>query len=142
MFSHHVETSIDIQATPEAAWNMLTDFQTYDDWNPMLQNVRTQPRVGSPVRFELLMGDGKRMKFKAKMTRVDAPVELNWTGGSPLIITGKHYFRIEKLGENQIRLHHGEYFKGLLFPLMAKTIQNSKPLYESMNQALKNQLEQ
>jgi hypothetical protein len=73
---------------------------------------------------------------------VDAPIALNWTGGSPLTITGKHYFRIEKLTDNRIRLHHGEYFKGLLFPLLAKTFKNSKPLYESMNQALKTRLEQ
>jgi hypothetical protein len=142
MFSHHVETSIDIHATPEAAWNTLTNFKGYDDWNPMLKNVRTQPQVGSPVSFEVLLGRSKRMKLKAKMTQVDAPIELNWTGGSPLTIKGKHYFRIEKLTENQIRLHHGEYFKGLLFPLMAKTFKNSTPLYKSMNQAFKARLEQ
>jgi carbon monoxide dehydrogenase subunit G len=68
MFSHHVETSIDIHATPEAAWDMLTDFQAYDDWNPMLRKVRTQTQVGNPVSFEVLVGRSKRMKLKAKMT--------------------------------------------------------------------------
>ncbi|MFT5839044.1 MAG: hypothetical protein ACI9UT_001546 [Flavobacteriales bacterium] len=141
MFSHHIQTTIDINATPEAVWKELTNFSAYNDWNPMLKNVDTQLQLGAPVDFEVQVGKTKRMKLKAKMTQIDAPVELNWTGGNVLAVSGKHYFSIEKLSDTQVRLHHGEYYKGLLFPLMAKTLKRAAPLYDGMNAALKARLE-
>jgi hypothetical protein len=141
MFSHHIQTTIDINATLEAVWKELTNFPAYNDWNPMLQNVDTHLQLGASVAFEVLVGRTKRMKLKAKMTQIDAPAELNWTGGSVLAVKGKHYFSFEKLSDSQVRLHHGEYFKGLLFPLMAKSLKRAAPLYDAMNTALKARLE-
>ena len=96
MFSHHVHTTIDINATPEAVWAEVTNFSAYNDWNPMLQNVDLQLEVGSPVKFEVLMGKTKRMKLTAKVTQVDAPNELDWTGGSIFAVSGKHYFKVKR----------------------------------------------
>jgi hypothetical protein len=41
MFSYDIQTSIDIEAEPGAIWQVLTDFNSYGDWNPMLRNVQT-----------------------------------------------------------------------------------------------------
>jgi hypothetical protein len=141
MFSHSLKTSIEIAASPEAVWSALVEFDLYNDWNPMLQNVQAELLVGSPIAFDVLLNETKRMKMKAKIAMVDETAELNWKGGSPLVVSGKHYFRIEKLGDNSVRLHHGEDFKGLLFPLLAKTLKQSEPLYNALNQALKKRVE-
>ena len=141
MFSYSIETSIEIAASPESVWGALVDFDRYDDWNPMIKNIQAEPLVGSPVAFEVVLSAAKRMKFKAKMAQVDEPIELNWKGGSVLLVSGKHYFRIEKIGDNSVRFHHGEDFKGLLLPLLAKTLKKNNSLYDAMNQALKTRVE-
>lgn len=142
MFSHQIKTVIDIKATPDAIWQALTDFGAYNDWNPMLQNVKGEARAGSKVSFEVLTGKTKRLKLAAKVGQADAPAELNWSGGSALAIGGMHYFRLEELSDGHTRLHHGENFKGLLLPLIAKSIKRSEPLYKAMNNALKERIEQ
>ena len=141
MFSYSIETSIEIAASPESVWGALVEFDRYNDWNPMIQNIQAKPLVGSPVEFEVVLSEAKRMKFKAKMTQVDEPVELNWKGGSVLLASGKHYFRIVQLGDNSVRLYHGEDFKGLLLPLLVKKLKESTPVYRAMNEALKKRVE-
>lgn len=141
MFSYSIETSIEIAASPEAVWGALVEFDRYNDWNPMIKDIQAKPLVGSPVVFEVVVDEIKRMKFKAKMTQADKAIDLNWTGGSVLLVSGRHYFRIEKIGDNSVRLHHGEHFKGLLLPLLAKRLKKSTPLYIAMNQALKKRVE-
>ena len=42
MFSHNLKTSIEIAASPEAVWEALVDFDRYNDWNPMLQNMQAE----------------------------------------------------------------------------------------------------
>lgn len=142
MFSHQINTVINIEAAPEAIWRELTNFGSYNDWNPMLQNVKGDAQVGSKVNFEVLLSNTKRLKLSAKVGKATAHEELHWSGGSALVIGGTHYFRLEKLSDGQTRLHHGEYFKGLLLPLIAKSIKQSEPLYHAMNQALKERIEQ
>lgn len=141
MFSHSIKTSIQIDASPESVWGALVEFDRYNDWNPMIKNIQAKPLVGSPVEFEVVLGEARRMKLQAKMAQVDEPIELNWKGGSLLLVSGKHYFRIEQLGDNSVRLHHGEDFKGLLLPLLTKKLKKSAPLYRAINEALKRRVE-
>ena len=140
-FHVFLQTSLEIAASPESVWGALVDLDRYDERNPMINNIQAEPLVGSPVAFEVVLSAAKRMKFKAKMAQVDEPIELNWKGGSLFLVTGRHYFRIEKLGDNSVRLHHGEDFKGLLLPLLAKRLKKGKPLYTAMNEALKKRVE-
>ena len=141
MFSYSLKTSIEIAASPEAVWGALVEFDRYNDWNPMIKNIQAEPLLGSPVVFEVVLNEAKRMKLKAKVELADKAIELNWKGGSLFLVTGRHYFRIEKLGDNSVRLHHGEDFKGLLLPLLAKRLKKGKPLYTAMNEALKKRVE-
>lgn len=141
MFSYHLQTHIDIHASPQDVWSVLVGFERYSDWNPMLKNVQTDLCVGSPVSFEVLTGKSNSLKLKAKITIVDEATELNWAGGSVVAISGRHYFRLEKMGQDQVRLHHGEVFKGLLLPLLKRALQKSESLYREMNKALKKRVE-
>ena len=140
MFSFEVRTHLDIEAQPEAVWSVLTDFAAYDDWNPMLRRVQGALRPGSAVKFEVQLGNGGSMKLRAHISRLEEPWALSWRGGSPLLISGEHYFRVERLDDTRVRFHNGERFAGPLFPLLARKLKGSGPLYESMNLALQRRL--
>ena len=66
MFSYDIQTSIDIEAEPGAIWQVLTDFNSYRDWNPMLRNVQTDLQTGAPVRFEALREGARSLKRRAE----------------------------------------------------------------------------
>ena len=141
MFIQQIKTFIDIQATPETIWEALIDFEAYNDWNPMLQNMQGQVQLGTPLTFDVLIGENKRLKLTAKVIEVDTFRALSWSGGWPIAFNGARYFRLEKIDEQHTRLHHGEDFKGVFHPLLARTIKGNKGLYIAMNDALKARVE-
>jgi uncharacterized protein YndB with AHSA1/START domain len=47
-----LRTSIEIDATPDRVWEILTDFDSYPDWNPFEHILRIEPMRDDRVRFE------------------------------------------------------------------------------------------
>lgn len=141
MFSYDIQTSIDIEAEPGAIWQVLTDFNSYGDWNPMLRNVQTDLQPGAPVRFEVLREGASSLKLKANITTLSEACGLAWRGGYAAILSGKHYFWIEPLAGGHCRFHNGEHFTGVLLPLVKGTLKNAPELYRAMNEALKRRVE-
>ncbi len=142
MFTLDIQTTIDIDTTAERIWQVLADFESYPQWNPMLINVRTHLEPGAEVRFEVALREGARpLRLKANINVLQTAAELAWRGGMSPLITGQHYFRIEPLDEQRCRFHHGEHFKGLLLPLLKPILNNASSLYEAMNSELKQRAE-
>ena len=141
MFSYDIDTSIDIAAEPGAIWQVLTDFSSYEDWNPMLRKVETKLQLGAPVRFEVLREGAKSLNLNARITTLSEARSLVWRGGSAAFVSGEHYFRIEQLPGGHCRLDHGEHFAGVILPLLKGTLKNASELYRAMNEALKRRVE-
>jgi hypothetical protein len=141
MFTRHIQTSIDIDASPAQIWDVLVGLESYADWNPMLSNVQTGLRKDDTVRFDVLSVKGKPLKLNAKITDNQKERELAWRGGVSAILSGHHYFRIEPLTEGRCRFHHGEHFSGLILPLISFFLKDAPDLYRSMNEALKCRVE-
>ena len=141
MFTYDIETSIEIEAGPAQIWQMLTDFDAYSAWNPMLADVRTRLEHGAEVRFQVLRENAGPLKLKGKITELQTAEYLAWRGGFPGVLSGEHYFRIEQLDERHCRFHHGEHFKGLLIPLAMPALKNARSLYQAMNIALKQRVQ-
>ncbi|HEB27897.1 MAG TPA: SRPBCC domain-containing protein [Porticoccus sp.] len=141
MFSLHIETSIDIDASAEAIWAALTDFPAYNNWNPMLRDVKTQLGVGEKVTFSVMRTETKKLKLNAKITDLQPNQCLTWRGGHHWFLGGEHYFRIEPL-DGKCRFHHGELFSGVLLPLAMPILKDADALYAAMNNDLKRRVEE
>ncbi|MFQ5873499.1 MAG: SRPBCC family protein, partial [Dehalococcoidia bacterium] len=136
-----IRTEIEINATAERVWQVLTDFTAFPDWNPFIQQVKGQVEVGEQLEVFLQPPDGRGMTFKPKVVTAEPNREFRWRGRLwiPGLFDGEHAFIIEPLGENRVRFEQGEAFGGILVPLLAfmglfiKTEQG----FQEMNQALK-----
>jgi hypothetical protein len=141
MFSYDIQASIDIDAPADTIWRVLIDFSSYDRWNPMLRNVKTDLALGARVEFEVLQEGRRSLKLKAKIVTLSEARELAWRGGWTNLLSGEHSFIIEPLDEGRCRFHHGEQFEGLLLPLVKRALKGAPPLYQAMNEALKRRVE-
>ena len=134
-----LRTEIEIQASPEKVWQILTNLDKYPEWNPFICHAIGMAEIGKTVDIDF-QPDGKGLKLHCTVARVQSSRELSWKYHvtHPLLFRGEHSFTIEPLGENLVRFIDREEFNGLLVFTQAKDIDtNSKTGFEAMDKALK-----
>ncbi len=144
---------IDIKASPEKAWEVLTDFNSYPQWNPFIHRINGDPKVGTKIKIHLYTSSGKSRTYRPTVTRVEPYHELRWLGKFfiPGMFTGERIFTIEPLKTNYIRFVNMEIFTGLAVALVGNlsgfmsSYRLDKDIYQSfvkMNDAFKEKVEQ
>lgn len=140
-----IYTEIEISATPERVWQILTDFEALPEWNPFMRRASGEVKVGAKLEVFLQPSGGRGMTFKPTVVEATPNREFRWLGnlGVRGLFDGEHSFTIEPLGENRVRFVHRESFRGLLVPLLLLMVEkDTRRGFEEMNQALKTQAEQ
>ncbi len=134
---------IEIQATPEQVWKVLTDLDQYADWNPLLYRARGKVKAGTKVELSAKTASND-MNFSCSVTRVEQGREFAWKFHVilPFLFRGEHIFRIEPIGEHSVRFIDREVFQGLLLPLQSKDLEtHAKDGMVAMGEALKARVE-
>ena len=139
-----LRTEIEIQASPDKVWQILTDLDRYPEWNPFIHHAIGKAKVGEKVDITFLSGK-KDMTLHCTVIKAEPNRELCWNYHVmlPGLWRGEHSFTIEVLAPGHIRFIDKEIFNGLLIPLQAKDIDtNSRRDFEAMDKALKARAEQ
>ena len=134
---------IEIQASAEDVWNVLTDLEAYAEWNPLLYRAEGRVAVGEKVDLSAKTASND-MNFSCSVTNVEVNREFSWKFhvGLPFLFRGEHIFRIEPIDERSVRFIDREIFNGLLVPLQAKDLEtNAKDGMIAMGVALKERVE-
>lgn len=140
-----LQTDIEIKATPERVWEILTDFGAYPDWNPFMIQAAGQATVGSRLRVRMRPPGRRATTFRPKVLEAEPGRKLRWLGRLllPGIFDGEHTFVIQPLGSGRVRLLQHEQFRGMLVPLLFGYLaEPTQAAFQQMNQALKDRAEQ
>ena len=132
-----LETEIEITAPPSQVWQILTDFESFSEWNPLLQ-ATGKAELGEKIAIKANAPDGSDAEYKFQVQIVDFEPNkiLAWKGGIPGILSGYHYWLLSA-SDNGTRLIHGEDFNGLYVLIKGKQhIMSFRPGYEAMNEAM------
>lgn len=139
-----IYTDVKIDAAPDRVWSLLTDFESYPDWNPFIQRIEGHARKGARLDVLLKPPDGRAMRFRPTVERLDPPRTFSWKGRLllPGLFDGHHIFEIEPLGPTRVRFVHREDFRGMLVPLLWNQLDTTtRRGFEAMNAALKARVE-
>lgn len=135
-----LKTVIQIAAPIDQVWQVLTDFNNWQEWNPMVNQVSGNAVVGSRLNITMCGAEGKdAMKYQATILETNPPNSLRWRatmlGG--LMFTNDRVFELKE--ENGVtELVNKEAFSGYMVPLFWGKMQPYVvPMLEKMNQALK-----
>ncbi len=144
-----VRTQIEIAASRERVWDVLTDFARYPEWNPVIVSVQGELRPGADIDIKIRQGK-LAVPIPCRMHRVELLHDFRWRGPRTRVLgkllAGEHYFSLEPLrteaGEERCVFVHGEQFRGavlpLLWPRMKKQLEKG---YSLVNEALKARVE-
>ena len=143
--SRHIHTEIEIAASAERVWHVLTDFASYPEWNPFMTRISGSLAVGSQLETFIQPPGGRGIGFKPTVVALAPGRELRWLGRLLIrgIFDGEHSFRIERLTHERIRFIQEERFSGVLTfpPLFRVLTSGTEEGYKAMNQALKERAE-
>jgi len=138
-----LRTEIEIRASVEKVWKILTDLDKYPDWNPFIHHAIGTAKVGEKVDISFLSG-AKDMTLHCVVLKAEPNRVLCWKYHviAPFLWSGEHSFTIESIGNERVRFVDIEIFNGLLIPFQAKDIDtNSRRDFEAMDKALKERAE-
>ena len=136
-------TDVDIDATPQQVWNVLTDLAVYPAWNPFIVRAEGVVELGRRLTLTMQPVGGRAMTLRPRLVAVDVPRELRWRGklGMPGLMDAEHSFTLEPRGSGT-RLVHQETFRGVLVPFVAASLdRNTLPAFVAMNEALESRAE-
>lgn len=137
---HEVRTEIEINATAERVWAVLTDFRRHAEWNPFVRRIEGELREGGRLVVSVQPQGGRGMTFRPTVLKAAPNRELRWLGRllMPGVFDGEHYFQIEEAEGGKCRLVHGERFSGVLVKMMRGSLEGgTRAGFEAMNRALK-----
>jgi len=140
-----LRSEIEIQASAERVWQLLTDFPSFPQWNPFIRKVSGNIQVGERLEVYIQPSGASGMTFRPTVLKAEPNRELRWLGHLLIsgLFDGEHSFTIEPLGEGRVRFTQREVFTGLLVPLFARGLDtDTRRGFEEMNQALKSKAEQ
>ena len=143
--SKEVRTEIDIKASDERVWQILTDFPNFVKWNPFITKISGDLKKDARLKVHIQPQGERGMTFRPIILNLEPKRELHWIGklAVPGLFSGEHIFTIEPLGKNHVRFIHREIFTGLFVLIYAGNFDTKmRHGFEEMNQALKAQAEQ
>jgi|SRR3954447_13117468 hypothetical protein len=142
-----LRTSVDIDATPERVWQVLTDLPAYPQWNPFVTAAEGTVAEGSRLSLTLLPVNalirptlratvveavpGQRLRLQSRMDRL----------GLPGLLDVEHTISLTPNGGG-VRLWQDSHMSGLLLPLTIGALNRRRlAAFHAMNAALKDRSE-
>ena len=135
-----LNSEIEINASPETVWKLLTDTSRFPEWNPFIRRLSGEFKVGQKLVVFMQPSGANGMEFKPVVMKVEPNRELRWLGHLilPGLFDGEHIFQIEALDDKRVRFHQREIFSGVLVPWLKKSLDaDTRRGFNEMNQKLK-----
>lgn len=141
--STSIHSQITIAASPEQVWAILTDFGSYQEWNPFIQSISGDLRVGGSLTVRIVPPGRSGMTFKPTITDLRDGYVLEWLGHLlvPGIFDGRHRFELTRLGDGSTSFDQSETFSGVTVPFFPSLLENTRRGFEAANIALKDRSE-
>jgi hypothetical protein len=138
-----LQTQVDIEASKEKVWSILTDFPAYPQWNPFIKSISGELRAGAKLDVHIQPPDQRGITLHPKVLSAIPSQELKWLGHLlvPGIFDGEHHLLIHEMTADRVSFVQEEIFKGVLVPFTRKMLDSTRQGFEQMNEALKKRAE-
>ena len=135
-----LKTTIEIAAKPEEVWSILIDIGQWPDWNPIVNKMEGNLKVGEELSITMCDKEGNDgQSYNATITAIDEAKRFSYIGSmmSKFLFAADRIFELEESGDRTLFTQR-EVFTGLMVPLFWKKLNaHAVPMYHAMNEALK-----
>ncbi|HUG70818.1 MAG TPA: SRPBCC domain-containing protein [Pirellulaceae bacterium] len=129
------DVTITIDARAEVIWEVLADLPEYPAWEPNIEKVEGRIASGEKIKLFTKLSPGRA--FPVKVSDVEPPTKMTWTGGMPLgLFKGVRTFTLSP-SEAGMEFRMREVFSGLMAPLILRSMPDLTESFEAFATALK-----
>jgi hypothetical protein len=138
-----VEHRIGIQAPAELVWEIVSDFASWSDWNPIHPVAEGQMKIGTPLTVHHAL-PGEPVRVMQPIVQDWVPYEqLHWRttrlGG---FVTAIRYLEIENMGPASSTFSNGELYMGMLVRWVSRDERRKlRAAFTQMGEALRDHAE-
>jgi hypothetical protein len=135
-----IKTAIDVAASAEMVWRVLTYFPDYPRWNPFLVSIQGSLSPGQRLKIQARLSQDREYKFSPRVVKVIPASELRWRRWRFIegVFDREQAFFIVPNGIKGVRFIQREHFSGLLVSLVMPFItKKTLKAFNLMNLALK-----
>jgi len=133
-----LQASVQIHASPQRVWAVLTDQAAYPRWNPFIISSAGQLKPGATLVNKMHDATGNTT-FTPVVQVVHPGHELQWIGrvGPGGIFDGQHTFTIRQIRPGLVLFTQREDFTGVAVPFYEGHLHaDTEPMFRAMNAAL------
>ncbi|KAF8935449.1 hypothetical protein BGZ47_009929 [Haplosporangium gracile] len=141
------KASITIQAAPSDVWSVLTDLDSYHDWNPMFISAKGKLAVGESLSIKMRLpvrifcGAPLSYSWSPRIIKLEPNSCLEWFAPAGLkgFIDGTHYFQLTSTHDGTVtEFTQGERYTGWGTGLYSGfgTMEDARRGFVAMNNAL------
>ena len=139
-----LHSEIEINAPKSVVWGILTDFESYGQWNPFIPEISGELVEGRTLKLRISPPGETATMFKPVVQKVEEEEEFRWKGKLLFagLFDGEHVFRLESLPSGAVHFTQEEFFTGALAaPLLWVIGEKTSRGFSEMNAALKKRAE-
>jgi hypothetical protein len=117
-----------IEAPTTTVWNLLADISAQSKWNSTVTSIEGKIALGERVSFKVPEAPGQT--FSPKVIAYDEPKSMVWRLNRwPLLVSDRTY-RLSPGPRGSTVFAIDEIFRGLLLPVIAKSLPDFGAMFE------------
>jgi hypothetical protein len=137
-FAMTCEVEINIQASTETVWRLLSDAKSFPRWNSTVTGIEGEIREGERLRLHV---PGMKRTLTPRVSGVVPARRMVWSDGVALVFRGVRTFVLTPRGDASTDFVMEERFSGAIFALTKRLLPDFRPIFEAYANDLKREAE-
>lgn len=123
-----------IEASPERVWAVLSDLRGWVHWTPTITSIEGELTLGGKVKLRVPASD---RTFAPKVGALEPNRRLVWSDGAAPMFTGTRTYGLAPSADGTTDFSMVEVFRGVMLPLIKKSLPDFRPSFERFAADLK-----
>ena len=129
------EVAIDIAASPERVWSLLTGAHAFPSWNSTVKSIDGEIAEGNTIKLVATVAPERT--FKLKIGQVVPARGMVWSDGFAPMFKGVRTFTLTPTGDGTTEFAMEETFSGVMLPMIAGSLPDFVPIFDQYAADLK-----
>lgn len=135
MFRQECAVSINIKASADKIWALLTTAQDFPRWNSTVQSLEGRIALGETIQLKVKYAPTRT--FKLKVSEFAPNQRMVWRDGSAPMFQGVRTYTLTSRNDGTTDFNMNEVISGLMLPMIGGSLPDFGPPFEQYAADLK-----